>query len=191
MTIDDYVRDLAAAEAIAAATADTGLLAGLGLGFAAAVGQAVDGVRRFVRTGERRQASVALVKIAPHWARLCTLSGLPASVLLGRSRAHIEWRHAGRPPEGPAASAPIGHDTFAAWAATVQGGVAAGADEATIAEIALGLAGDAGEIANILQVRLAGGGWNADHFAGELGDVAFHWLRLCVACDVASTDLLR
>ncbi len=63
-------------------------------------------------------------------------------------------------------------------------------DERTLADLGLGLTGEAGEFAEMLGRLLRDGDWQPERFAHELGDAAYYWVRLCVAAGVAPSDLL-
>jgi NTP pyrophosphatase (non-canonical NTP hydrolase) len=186
MRMEDYVAWAAGAEGKPAGLADDLALAKLGLGFAAAVGAVLDRVRDGVADG----APVpALGELGYRWARLCALADVGPSLLLARHRAHAEWRRAGRPPGGPPpAEVPLPFEDYARWAMAIDGGVPK--EARAIAELALRLGGDAGEISDILHRRLEGGAWPAARFAGELGDVLFYWVRLCAIAGLLPAELL-
>jgi NTP pyrophosphatase (non-canonical NTP hydrolase) len=59
-----------------------------------------------------------------------------------------------------------------------------------LAFLALGLVGDAGEVADLLRKRLRDGILDRDHLAYELGDVLYHWARLCAVTGIAPSELL-
>ena len=59
-----------------------------------------------------------------------------------------------------------------------------------LALLTLGLVGDAGEVADLVRKRLRDGTLDRDHLAYELGDVAFHWARLCAVTGIAPSELL-
>lgn len=84
-------------------------------------------------------------------------------------------------------------EEYAAWAA----GVAAArmkpaerTEERELLHLALGLAGEAGEIADHLKNILRGETWDRDRLAGELGDVIYHWARLCALAGCSPSDVL-
>ena len=60
-----------------------------------------------------------------------------------------------------------------------------------LALLGLGLVGDAGEVADLVRKRLREGTLDRDHLAYELGDVAFHWARLCAVTGIAPSELLE
>ena len=80
-----------------------------GLGFASEVGEVAGLLTRWLRDGELARDRLAdeLGDVAFYWARLTALTGAAPSALLARSRAHVEWRQAGRPAGGPS-PAPLG-----------------------------------------------------------------------------------
>jgi NTP pyrophosphatase (non-canonical NTP hydrolase) len=59
-----------------------------------------------------------------------------------------------------------------------------------LALIGLGLVGDAGEVADLLRKHLRDGTLDRDHLAYELGDVLYHWARLCAVTGIAPSELL-
>jgi NTP pyrophosphatase (non-canonical NTP hydrolase) len=166
----------------------------LGFGFLHKVGEVADHLKTLLRGGnwQPEQLAARLGALASSWARLCAVSGVPLPTLLARNRAHIEWRRAGRPADGPtAAPAAITIDEYARWAAGTGPAVAANpSDERALADLGLGLAGEAGEFAEMLGRLLRDGDWQPERFAHELGDAAYYWVRLCVAAGVAPSDLL-
>jgi NTP pyrophosphatase (non-canonical NTP hydrolase) len=65
------------------------------------------------------------------------------------------------------------------------------ATDSHLAALGLGLVGDAGEVADLLRRRLRDGILDRDHLAYELGDVLYHWARLCAVTGVAPSELLE
>ena len=177
-----------------AAAPDERELFDLAFGFLHAVGELADHVKTLLRGASWQPAPLAarLGALASSWARLCAVSGVPLQTLLGRNKAHIEWRRAGRPAGGPAAAAAvITIDEYARWAAGTGAALAANSpDERTLADLCLGLAGEAGEFAEMLGRLLRDGDWQSERFAHELGDAAYYWVRLCVAAGVEPSNLL-
>jgi NTP pyrophosphatase (non-canonical NTP hydrolase) len=114
------------------------------------------------------------------------------STLLARSRAHIEWRRAGRPAGGPASGAgAMTLEEYAAWAVGAVGaGLADRPDDQTLADVGLALVGDAGEVVECLRNLAREGERQRERLAGELGDVWHYWTRLCVASGNTPADLL-
>jgi NTP pyrophosphatase (non-canonical NTP hydrolase) len=75
-------------------------------------------------------------------------------------------------------------DDYAAWAATIARIPAGGTMERErLAYLALGLTGEAGEVADHVKklMRDGDGAWRPDQVAEELGDVIFCWAALCAA----------
>jgi hypothetical protein len=142
---------------------------------------------------QRERLADELGDVAYYWARLCALAGVAPSILLARSRAHVEWRRAGRPGSAPATGdTALTLEEFAAWAS---GGDAAGqgADVPPghfVWDVGLALAGDAGEVAECIRRLAHEGDQPRDRLAGELGDVWRYWTRLCAAAGIAPADVL-
>jgi NTP pyrophosphatase (non-canonical NTP hydrolase) len=161
------------------------------LGFASEVGELAGVLAKWLRDGTLARDRLAdeLGDVAYHWARLSVVTGLAPSTLLARSRAHVEWRRAGRPPGGPA---PVAHgitlDEHAAWAA--DSGDARSTDDASLPDIGLALVGDAGEVVECLRRLWRGADRERARLAGELGDVWRYWARLAAASGVASGEIL-
>jgi NTP pyrophosphatase (non-canonical NTP hydrolase) len=193
MMLDDYVAWAAGIGAIPG-PGEPGdrALHEAGLGLASEIGEVAAVLLAWLGDDERCRDRLAdeLGDVAYYWARLCAVTGVAPSTLLARSRAHVEWRRAGRPAGGPAAN--VGEMTleeFAAWVVGADGaGPEARPDDRSLGDIGLALVGDAGEVAECLR-RLARGG-EREHLAGELGDVWRYWTRLCVASGVSPADLL-
>ncbi|MBM3602124.1 MAG: pyrophosphatase [Alphaproteobacteria bacterium] len=85
-------------------------------------------------------------------------------------------------------------EEYAAWAAAItpaRVGTAANSEERLICYLALGLAGEAGEIADHLKKCLRDDAWDKDRLAHELGDLIYYWTRLCVATGLQPSDLLE
>jgi NTP pyrophosphatase (non-canonical NTP hydrolase) len=166
----------------------------LGLGLASEVGEVAGVLTRWLRDGELRRDRLAdeLGDVAYYWARLSVLTGLAPSVLLARSRAHVEWRRAGRPPGGPAPGpAALSLEEFTAWAVDADGvPPATPPDERALCDIGLAMAGDAGEVVECLRRLVREGDRERERLAGELGDVWRYWTRLGVASGVAPAELL-
>jgi NTP pyrophosphatase (non-canonical NTP hydrolase) len=192
VTLDEYV----AWAASIGATVDAGqpdLCARLqdGLGFAAEVGEVAGVLTKWLRDGVlgRERLADELGDVAFYWARLGILTGMAPSTLLGQSRAHAEWRRAGRPGGGPASIPPgITLDEFVEWAIRPTD---RSDDQAAPGDVGLAMAGDAGEVGECLR-RLAGGDDPAtrERLAGELGDVWRYWARLAAATGVAPGEVL-
>ncbi len=83
-------------------------------------------------------------------------------------------------------------DDYAAWAATLPAPKGPAGDlDGALAYLGLGLAGEAGEVADLIKTALRDGR-PADPaaLADELGDVAYDWVRLCAAAGVTPQDVL-
>ncbi|MSO77285.1 MAG: pyrophosphatase [Alphaproteobacteria bacterium] len=104
----------------------------------------------------------------------------------------MAWRRAGRPAGGPVPAADGATiDDYAAWAATSDGAAAPGpSDAGALCDLALGFAGDAGEVAGALGKLRDGDTRQAERFVGELGDVAHFWARLALAIGIQPSALL-
>jgi NTP pyrophosphatase (non-canonical NTP hydrolase) len=195
MTLDEYV---VWAEGIGvnqpADVPEDRTLLEVGLGFASEIGEVAGVLLRWLRDGERRrdQLADALGDVAYYWARLCVVTGVVPSTLLARSRAHIEWRRAGRPEGGPATGAvAMALEEYAAWAVGAGGaGRADRHDPQSLGDVGLALVGDAGEVVECLRKLTREGDGQRERLAGELGDVWHYWSRLCVASGVTPAELL-
>ena len=83
-------------------------------------------------------------------------------------------------------------DEYVEWARHAGGETTAPhATEHQLAVLGLGLMGDAGEVADLLRRRLRDGTLDREHLAYELGDVLYHWARLCAITDVVPSELLE
>jgi NTP pyrophosphatase (non-canonical NTP hydrolase) len=194
MTLDEYAAWAAGIGATRyAGMPEPQVVLELGLGFASEIGEVAGVLTRELRDGEWRPDRLAdeLGDVAYYWARLCLVAGLVPSVLLGRSRAHVEWRQAGRRAGGPAPAAPLTLDEYTRWAAGPSGPAGAErADALSLGAVGLALAGDAGEVVECLRALAREGDRARERLAGELGDVWRYWTRLCVASGVAPAELL-
>jgi hypothetical protein len=127
----------------------------LGLGFASEVGEIAGVLTKWLRDGGPRWDQLAdeLGDVAYFWARLSAITRVAPSTLLARSRAHVEWRRAGRPEGGPAPVAgPLSLDEFAAWAVAADGaGPADPLHDQSVWPIGLALTGDAGEVVECIR----------------------------------------
>lgn len=86
-----------------------------------------------------------------------------------------------------AADSPLA--TYARWAAGVAAGVG-GSERERLAYLGLGLASEAGEVADAIKRLTRDGTLDADHLADELGDVAYYWACLCTAIGRSPADVL-
>jgi NTP pyrophosphatase (non-canonical NTP hydrolase) len=80
-------------------------------------------------------------------------------------------------------------DEYADWAATIAG-VAVLPSKDKLPYLALGLAGEAGEVADLVKKLLRDGRLDTGQLAEELGDVIYHWACLCVASGQKPSALL-
>jgi NTP pyrophosphatase (non-canonical NTP hydrolase) len=65
------------------------------------------------------------------------------------------------------------------------------ASDTHLAELGLGLVGDAGEVADLIKKYLRDGVLDRDHLAHELGDVLYYWARLCAVTSMRPSELLE
>jgi NTP pyrophosphatase (non-canonical NTP hydrolase) len=80
-------------------------------------------------------------------------------------------------------------DEYADWAADVAGiGPLPSNDK--FSYLGLGLAGEAGEVADQIKKLLRDGGLDTRRFTEELGDVIYYWACLCVASGQRPSALL-
>ena len=156
MTLDEYVRWAAAlTKSQPTGVPEARALREVGLAFAGEIGEVAGALVKWLHDDKRWRDELAdeLGDVAYYWARLCVVTGVVPSTLLARSRAHIEWRRAGRPAGGPASGA--GAVTIEEYAAWVAGAVGAGQadrpDDQTLADVGLALVGDAGEVVECLR----------------------------------------
>jgi NTP pyrophosphatase (non-canonical NTP hydrolase) len=165
-----------------------------GLGFASEVGEVAGVLTKWLRDGElgRDRLADELGDVAFHWARLSIFTGVTPSTLLARSRAHVEWRQAGRAAGGPPpAPLAITLEEFTAWAAGATGtGPAGPLDAQSLCDAGLAMAGDAGEVIECLRRLGREGDRERERLAGELGDVWRYWARLSIASGVAPGEIL-
>ena len=195
MTLDEYV--------IWAAGLDKSQRAGgpedralreVGLAFASEVGEVAGILVKWQRDDEPRRDELAdeLGDVAYYWALLCVVTGVAPSTLLARSRAHVEWRRAGRPAGGPDPGAgALTLEEYAAWAVEASDTRETDRpDRQALADVGLALVGDAGEVVECLRKLAREGDGQRERLAGELGDVWRYWMRLCVASGNTPADLL-
>src|SRR5262245_43962572 len=84
-------------------------------------------------------------------------------------------------------------DDYATWAAKVAEVPAGGTmDRERLSYLALGLAGESGEVADHVKKLLRDGerAWSPEKVAEELGDVIFGWAALCAAVGRKPSDIL-
>src|SRR5215468_5993836 len=80
-------------------------------------------------------------------------------------------------------------DEYADWAATIAE-VTASPPNDKLSYLGLGLAGEAGEVADHIKKLLRDGELDSEHFTEELGDVVYYWACLCVASGQTPSVLL-
>jgi NTP pyrophosphatase (non-canonical NTP hydrolase) len=80
-------------------------------------------------------------------------------------------------------------EEYAQWAASVAG-VTAEASESKLSYLGLGIAAEAGEVADVIKKWLRDGTLDRAALCDELGDVAYYWACLCVAAGQNPADLL-
>jgi NTP pyrophosphatase (non-canonical NTP hydrolase) len=81
-------------------------------------------------------------------------------------------------------------DDYVAWARQFAERHSVGDEERTLVHLALGLARESGETMELIQRRLREGAWDRKRAADELADVAYYWVRLCLAAGLEPADLL-
>lgn len=59
-----------------------------------------------------------------------------------------------------------------------------------LAYVALGLCGEAGEVAEKIKKLLRDGNFNQEDVLKELGDVEWYWVRMCEELGVMASDIL-
>jgi len=195
VTLDEYVAWAAGVGARRYSQAPEGAeLLEMALGFAGEVGEVAGELAKWLRDDRPRWDQVVdeLGDVAYYWARLCGATGMAASTLLARSRAHVEWRRVGRPAGGPAFTAGgMSLDEFAAWALALHGAHSPDpSDERSVWAIGLAMAGDAGEVVECIRKLAREGDASRERLAGELGDVWRYWTRLCLATGIRPADVL-
>jgi NTP pyrophosphatase (non-canonical NTP hydrolase) len=195
MTLDEYVTWAAGLDKNqGAGVPEARALREVGLAFASEIGEVAGILLKWLGDDERWSDELAdeLGDVAYYWARLCLVTGLAPSTLLARSRAHIEWRRAGRPAGGPEPGAgAVTLEEYAAWAVgAVDDGETDRLDRQALADVGLALVGDAGEVIECLRKLTQEGDGQRERLAGELGDVWRYWTRLCVASGYTPADLL-
>ena len=83
-------------------------------------------------------------------------------------------------------------DDYAAWASGIRGtqGVA-NPRTAQLSYLGLGLAGECGEVVELIKKLLRDNKLDVEHLCEELGDVAYYWARLCVAAGKPPSEVLE
>ena len=82
-------------------------------------------------------------------------------------------------------------DDYATWATTIKRPVGNDNEELDLAYLGLGLAGESGEVAEVVKKRLRSGAWDGDNLADELGDVIYYWAKLCLVAGVNPSEILE
>jgi NTP pyrophosphatase (non-canonical NTP hydrolase) len=80
-------------------------------------------------------------------------------------------------------------DEYAAWAGTL-GKEPLSANKEMLSYLGLGLAGEAGEVADRLKKFLRDGKWDPEGLAEELGDVVYFWACLCLCAGKQPSQVL-
>jgi NTP pyrophosphatase (non-canonical NTP hydrolase) len=80
-------------------------------------------------------------------------------------------------------------DEYAQWAAALPKPAHASRTE-RLAYVGLGLAGEAGEIADTLRRGMRDGTLNEERLTYELADLFFHWVSLCAELGLSPSALL-
>ncbi len=81
-------------------------------------------------------------------------------------------------------------EEFGVWAETIHSKATSGDRDRLLSYLGLGIASEAGEIATEVKKLLRDGTWDADRVAEELGDVMYHWIRLCNVIGRSPADIL-
>jgi len=68
---------------------------------------------------------------------------------------------------------------FGVWAETIHSKATAGDRDRLLSYLGLGIASEAGEIATEVKKLIRDGTLDEARIAEELGDVMYHWIRLC------------
>jgi NTP pyrophosphatase (non-canonical NTP hydrolase) len=83
-------------------------------------------------------------------------------------------------------------EEYVAWArGTASAEAVAWPSRDYLAMAGLGLAGDAGEVADMVKKYLRDGVLDRERLAHELGDVLFYWAQLCAVTSVDPAELLQ
>lgn len=64
-------------------------------------------------------------------------------------------------------------------------------EERDLTVMSLGLAGEVGEVMELLKKRVRDGTFDEVNLKKELGDVAYYWARLCKAFGLLPSDVLK
>lgn len=63
--------------------------------------------------------------------------------------------------------------------------------ERSLSIMSLGLAGETGEVMEILKKRIRDGSFNLDSLVKELGDVVYYWARICRYFNIQPSHVLE
>lgn len=85
---------------------------------------------------------------------------------------------------------PMTIDEYAAWAARI-GKVEEHPSNERLSYLGLGLAGEAGEVADHIKKLLRDGWLDQAGLVDELGDVVYYWACLCAATGQQPSDVLK
>lgn len=66
-----------------------------------------------------------------------------------------------------------------------------GVTEKDLSIMMLGLAGESGEVTEIIKKKLRDGVFDIEHFKSEMGDVIYYWSRMCKAFNVLPSEILE
>src|SRR6516164_8831277 len=80
-------------------------------------------------------------------------------------------------------------DEYGEWAATIPKPEHPSREQ-RLAYLGLGLAGEAGEVADTLRRGMRDGRLNEDRLAYEMADLLFHWVSLCAELGVQPSALI-
>ena len=80
-------------------------------------------------------------------------------------------------------------DEYGEWAATILKPEHPSREQ-RLAYLGLGLAGEAGEVADTLRRGMRDGRLNEDRLAYELADLLFHWVSLCAELGLQPSALI-
>lgn len=70
-------------------------------------------------------------------------------------------------------------DDFGVWAEGIHSKATSGDRDRLLSYLGLGMASEAGEVATEVKKLLRDGTFDEDRVAEELGDVMYHWIRMC------------
>lgn len=79
---------------------------------------------------------------------------------------------------------------FGVWADSIESKATGGDRDRYLSYLGLGLASEAGEVATEVKKLLRDGVFDEARAAEELGDVMYHWVRMCRALGRKPEDIL-